>query len=150
MAAAKPQLTSLAMRHAAAVAAVAGIAAACGGESDSGARTATQADRRAPVPAAVERYVHTTFHRLPRSCGRGRADRRRLDATTARFITLYRRYPFERFGMRIDDEDGTMLSAILVLRDELSRCSPRHAALVDPVLPASVRRALRPLNAAGR
>ncbi len=101
------------------------------------------------MPADAERYVHETFHRLARSCGRGRADRRRLDATTERFIELYRRYPADRFRMRIDDESGTMLSAILVLRDELARCSPRHAAKIDPVVPPRVRRALRPLPPVG-
>lgn len=94
--------------------------------------------------------MHETFHRLPRSCARGRADRQRLDVTTAKFIELYRRYPADRFQMTIDDESGTMFSAILVLRDELSRCSPRHAALIDPILPARVRRALRPLRTDGR
>lgn len=138
------------MSRAAAAAVVAATAAGCGGASDSGARTATLADRRTAVPDDVERYVHDTFHRFPRSCAPGRADRRRLDATTAKFIRLYRRYPYDRFRMTIDDESGTMLSAILVLRDELSRCSPRHAASVDPVLPASVRRALRPLKTTGR
>lgn len=138
------------MSRCAVAAVVAATAAGCGGASDSGARRATPADRLASVPGDVERYVHETFHRLPRSCARGRADRRRLDATTAKFIKLYRRYPYDRFGMTIDDESGTMLSASLVLRDELSRCSPRHAAAIDPILPASVRRALRPLNTTGR
>ena len=138
------------MIRAAVVAVVAATAAGCGGARDSGARPATPPDPRASVPGDVERYVHQTLHRLPRSCARGRADRRRLDATTAKFIELYRRYPYDRFRMTIDDESGTMLSASLVLRDELSRCSPRHAAAIDPILPASVRRALRPLNTTGR
>lgn len=47
--------------------------------------------------------------------------------------------------MRIDDERGTMLSAILVVRLELSRCSPRHAARIDAVLPSKVRAGLAPL-----
>lgn len=89
--------------------------------------------------------MHRTFHRLPGFCGRGRTDRGRIDTATTRFLELYRRYPAERFRMRIDDESGTMLSAILVLRDELSRCSPRNAARIDPILPPRVRDALRPL-----
>ena len=119
--------------------------AACGGGAPSAQPAATQPDRRAALPAQDALYVHRTFHRLPRFCGPGRADRRRLDATTTRFIELFRRYPAERYAFRIDDESGTTLSAILVLRDELSRCSPRHAARIDPVLPATIRRALRPL-----
>ena len=142
MAAAKPQLT----RAALAAAAVA-VVAACGEEARGPSHP--PAERRVAMPADAERYVHRTFHRLPRSCARGRADRRRLDATTARFVELYRRYPADRFGMRIDDESGTMLSATLVLRKELARCSPRHAARIDPVLPPRLRRALRPLGADG-
>lgn len=101
------------------------------------------------VPRDVEDYVHETFHRLPSSCARGRSDGARLDATTAKFIALYRRFG-DRFRMTIDDESGSMLSATLVLRDEFSRCSPRHAAEIDSVLPSSVRRALRPLRSPGR
>ena len=129
---------------------VAAMAAGCGGTSDSGATPPIPADRRASVPGDVERFVHETFHGLSRRCAPGRADRPRLDVTTAKFVELYRRYPYDRFRMTIDDESGTMLSAILVLRDELSRCSPRHASAIDPVIPASVRRALRPLSNANR
>lgn len=105
-------------------------------------------NRPAAMPRPAVDYVHRTFHRLPRSCAPGRVDRRRLDVTTSRFLDLYRRFPPSRFEFRIDDESGTMLSAVLILRDELSRCSPRHAARIDPVLPQSVRRALRPLRSA--
>ena len=88
--------------------------------------------------------MHQTFHRLDRFCSRRRADERVLDRTTDEFIRLYRRYPAARYGMKIDDEAGTMLSAILVLRYELARCSPEHAAAVDRVLPPSIRRGLTP------
>ena len=126
--------------------AVLGAAAGCGGASDRGGRAVAPADNRTAVPGAVQNYVHQTFHRLPRWCARGRADDARLDATTTTFIAMYRRFPGDRFRMKIDDESGSMLSAILVLRDELARCSPRHAARIDPVLPPTVRRALRPLS----
>lgn len=131
------------------VIAAAAAAAGCGGTIDSGRRTAAPTDPRAPVPRHVEDDVHETFHRLPSSCARGRADGARLDVTTTKFVALYRRFG-DRFRMTIDGESGSMLSAILVLRDELSRCSPRHAAKVDAVLPASVRRALRPIRNTGR
>lgn len=80
----------------------------------------------------------------------GRIDPPRVAATTTRFLALYRRYPADRYRMKIDDEWGSMLSAILVLRDELSRCSPHQASRVDTVLPEKVRRALRPLPAPSR
>ena len=117
---------------------------ACGGDPPRTQGPAAPPDDRAEIPRVDARYVHRTFHRLRRSCGPGRSDRRRLDATTTRFVRLYRRYPAERFRMRIDDESGTMLSAILVLRYELAGCSPDHAARIDAVLPPRVRRALRP------
>lgn len=118
--------------------------AACGGGGATPKREAPREPVAAPRP--VERYVHRTFHRLGRFCSRRRADEGRLDRTTDRFITLYRRYPAPRYTIRIDDEAGTMLSAILVLRQELARCSRRHAAAVDRVLPPNVRRALTPLR----
>lgn len=136
MAAAEPQLRRAAALPALVVA-IAASTAACGGGS--GGSPGVEAppvtpDRRALLPAGETRYIHKTFHELARYCRRGRADKRRLDATTERFIALYRRFPADRFRMAIDDESGTTLSAILVLRYELSTCSPRNAARIDRVL----------------
>ena len=132
----------------AAVLTLTGALVGCGGGRDDAVDgpPPAGADRRAMVPADVERYVHETFHRLDSICNRRRADEPVLERAVERFITLYRRYPADRFRMKIDDETGTTLSAILVLRDELSRCSPRTAAPIDPVLPPRIRRALRPLR----
>lgn len=119
----------------------------CGGGGDDAVEAPpARADRRAPVPDAVERYVHETLHRLDSVCSPRRADEPALEKAVERFVGLYNRYPADRFRMKIDDESGTMLSAILVLRDELSRCSPRTAAPIDAVLPPRIRRALRPLR----
>lgn len=136
-----------------ALAAAATTAAACGGGS--GGSPGVEAppvrpDRRALLPAAEVRYIHATFHGLRRYCRPGRADQRRLDATTDRFIALYRRFPADRFRMAIDDETGTTLSAILVLRYELSTCSPRHAKRIDRVLGPRAPDAARRPPAAGR
>ena len=60
------------------------------------------------------------------------------------FLRYHRRYPPERYRMQIDDEAGTTFSALLVVRDRLRRCSPRWTRAIDRVLPARVRRALRP------
>ena len=147
MAAAKPQLTRVAALTAITVA-ISALATACGG-AETLAKPPPSANHGAVSPDDV-RFVHQTFHRLPRFCGDGRTERDRLDTTTTRFIELYHRYPADRFRTRIDDESGTMLSAILVLRDELSRCGPRHAARIDPILPAQVRRALRDLPSGRR
>lgn len=153
MAVAKPQLSRRAILRAPARGAIAMVVVAvagCGTASEPRAPSQPPADRLRAVPSAVQRYVHATFHGLPRVCSRRHADRPVLDAKTARFIRLYRRYPADRFDMTIDDESGTMLSAILVLRHELATCSPRHAALIDPVLPTRVRGALRALPSTRR
>jgi hypothetical protein len=93
----------------------------------------------------VERQVHRTFHRFDRYCSRRAVNDRALDRRTRDFIGWYGTYPAERYAVQIDDEPGTMLSAILVLRYELSRCSPKHAARIDAVLPRKLLRGLRPL-----
>jgi hypothetical protein len=98
------------------------------------------------MPAGTQRDVHEVFHRLPRSCGRDRADEPMLERTTARFIGLYRRYPADRFRLTVDDESGSMLSVLLVLRAELAACSPDDAATIDRVLPVQIRRGLPPLR----
>lgn len=144
MAAAKPRLTRARPGSALALLAAATVAA-CGGADAPAEPPERTPDRRAALPAEDVRYVHETFHRLPRFCAPGRSDPRRAAAATTRFLELYRRYPADRYRMKIDDESGNMLSAILVLRDELSRCSPRPAARIDTILPEQARRALGPL-----
>jgi hypothetical protein len=143
VAAAQPQLKRRAwVAFTAALAAMS--VSACG---DVGGRQARE--RPARIPAAVEQQVHRTLHRLPRVCSRRRTDVAAIDRITTAFVAWYRRYPADRYEMQIDDERGTMLSAILVLRYELAKCSPRHAARIDPVLPPKVRAGLTPLRARG-
>lgn len=134
----------------AALAAAVAVAGCGGSDREQPVPAAARQPPLASLPPAVQRYVHRTLHRLPRSCSARRADPRVLAPVTRRFVTLYQRYPYDRFGMAYHDESGTMLSAILVLRNELATCSPRHAARIDPVLPPKLRRALRPLPAAAR
>jgi hypothetical protein len=140
VAAAQPQLRR-GGRLAVAAAVVAVAVAACG---DTGERSLPAAPAR--IPAAVQRELHRTLHDLPRVCSRRGSNASALDRITARFVKWYRRYPADRYEMKIDDERGTMLSAILVLRHELARCSPRHAAEIDPVLPPKVRAGLTPVR----
>lgn len=131
--------------HVALVACLAAFLAACGATTsgqDDAAPTAPR-DPRAPIPGDVQRTVHTTLHDLPRLCRRGPTDARALERATRTFIRYYGRYPSRRFRLQIDDESGTMLSALLVLRNELTRCSVRLTDTVDRALPAAIRRALR-------
>lgn len=130
----------------AAALALATLVTGCGATAGAPERTAPPSDPRVPVPIAVQRDVHAMLHRLSRVCGRRRADTEALERTTRAFTRYYRRYPSRRFRLQIDDESGTMLSAILVLRAALARCSPGRAREVDKLLPARIRRALRPLD----
>jgi hypothetical protein len=120
------------------------LVAGCGGTDDRESE-GPPPDSSQPIPPRVQRDVHASLHRLPAICSR-QVDSRALERTTRAFIHYYERYPSHRFRLQVDDERGSMLSAILVLRYELSRCSPRWAKRVDEVLPPRVRRALRPLE----
>jgi len=131
--------------HVASVACLASFLVACGatasGQND--ADPSAPRDPRASIPGDVQRTVHATLHELPRLCRREPADGRALEQATRSFIRYYARYPNQRFRLQIDDESGTMLSALLVLRQELTRCSVRLTEEVDRTLPAGIRRALR-------
>jgi hypothetical protein len=147
--AAEPQLIRWSVAALAAFAI--GVLSGCGQPSESTTRSpAGSAEPTRRVPAEVERQVHQTFHRLNRYCSRRARNVRALDKATRAFIGWYRAYPAKRFAVHIDDEPGTMLSAILVLRYELSRCSPKHAARIDAVLPQKVLPGLRPLPRTSR
>ena len=122
------------------------LLAGCSGAGQPAGTPPTRSAPTEPIPASAQRFVHRTFHALDRSCSGDRDEAARLSAITERFADLYRRYPSERYAMTIDDESATMLSAVLVLRNELRSCSPAHAARLDPLLPEGIRRALTPLS----
>lgn len=140
MAPAEPQLTGRAPRSAL-VAVAAALLSACGNAD----RHPSAPSPRTRIAAPVEHELHATLHALPRVCSRRDSDPAALGRVTGRFIDWYRRYPYDRYEIKIDDESGTMLSAILVLRYELASCSPIHAAKIDAVLPAKIRNGLKPL-----
>lgn len=125
--------------------AVAGLclfAVACSSSDPSSAPPGTQADVRTEIPAHVQRDIHSRLHDLRRICGRD--VRPGAVGRTARvFLRYRRRYPPDRFRLRIDDEGGTTFSALLVVRDRLRRCSPRWTRAIDATLPVRLRRALR-------
>ena len=145
MAAAEPELSrGTAVTVAISAAALLG---GCGQQSERRTRsTPAGGEPTRRVPARVEQSVHRTFHRFERYCSGRAVDTTTLDRTTSDFIEWYRAYPADEYALQIDDEPGTMLSAILVLRYELSRCSPSHAARIDAVLPRQIRRGLRPVG----
>lgn len=98
------------------------------------------------MPLAVQRDVHARLHELARTCRPKAADKAALGRTTTAFTRYYKRYPSRRFRMQIDDEQGTTLSALLVLRHALRRCSPRLARQVDETLPADITKGLPALE----
>lgn len=122
--------------------AIAGIVAAgCGSGSPPPDQGEAQAPhRRAAVPGGVEREVHARLHALPRDCNRGRAGKESLRQTTRSFIRYYRQYPSGRYRLQIDGESGTMLSALLVVREELLTCAPALAREITAVLPRNLQR----------
>lgn len=120
---------------------LAAVVAGCGGGSPAPDRTVNESpEARATVPAPVERAVHAGLHALPRAYRRGSSGRATLRRTTRSFIRYYRQYPSNRYGLRIDDESGTMLSALLVLRQELLGCDRALATEIEAVLPRDLQR----------
>ena len=122
------------------------FAVACGSSEPSSAPPPTPADARAAIPAPVQRDIHSRLHRLPRICGRD-VRPAAVGRTARMFLRYRRRYPPDRFRLRVDDEGGTTFSALLVVRDRLRRCSPRWTRAIDATLPVRLRRALRPPSA---
>ena len=125
-----------------AAAALSLLAVACGSSEPSSAPPPTHAGK-VEIPAGVQRDIHSRLHELPRICGR-RLRRTAVARTARAFLRYQRRYPADRYWLRVDDETGTTFSALLVVRDRLRRCSPRWTEAIDATLPARVRRALRP------
>ena len=115
------------------------FAVACG----SSPPPAPPPDAKADIPAHVQRDIHTRLHELPGICGR-KVRPGAVGRTARAFLRYQRRYPADRYRLRVDDESGTTFSALLVVRDRLRRCSPRWTRAIDATLPARVRRALRP------
>lgn len=123
-----------------------GVAVAVGA---CGAAAQRPPEQPAAIPAAEQRFVHRAFHDLPRVCADRKGRAAALERVTTRFVGLFERYPAEGFELVIDQEGGTMLSAILVLRNELRSCAPAQARRIDTVLPVRIRTALTPLREPG-
>ncbi len=107
----------------------------------------TPPEATASVPRATESAMHEALHRLDRLCRRPEVNGAALRLITTTALDLHRRYPVDRrYTLQIDDEQGTSLSVLLVVRDTLRTCDARQAARIDAVLPNRIRRALRPLD----
>lgn len=102
-------------------------------------------EKAGTAPAIRVQGVHMALHDIGDWCiPQTDADaRRRLRRDTDVILSFARRYPTARF--RIDDETGSVLSLLLVARNELRACSSADAARVDRALPPGVRNGLVPL-----
>lgn len=91
------------------------------------------------APAGRVDEVHRALHAMGRACRTASADRgvdevRRPVAAMLRFA---RDYPDA--GFRVDDESGSTLSLLVVLRNEVQTCDPTLVLAVDELLPAEFR-----------
>lgn len=89
----------------------------------------------AALPARQAAKIHSSLHKLARLCrqrNRQGTEAEGLRHEVVRFITFSRRFPTARF--QIHDESGTMLSALLVVREELSSCDPALVREVEPAI----------------
>lgn len=91
------------------------------------------------APAVEITRVHNALHRIGAQCREAPVAGRqaRIDRAVEEVLSFVRRYPEGRFP--IDDETGTPLSLLLVVRDELRGCAPDSAARVNRALPPRFR-----------
>ncbi len=126
------------------VGALAVVVIGCGAASPPPAPPASPPDTRAPIPAEVQAEIHATLHAVPRFCNVRRPDERGLERRARGLVRYYRRYPSRRFRLRIDDESGSTLSVLLVVRQSLNLCGSPLTESIDRVLPPDISRALTP------
>ncbi|WP_147251713.1 hypothetical protein [Blastococcus sp. TF02-8] len=91
------------------------------------------------VPQADVDEVHRALHGLGDACA-PEASSRSADAIDGHLDVLLefvRRHPAG--GFRIDDEDATSLSLLLVLQEELRACAPSQIPRVEALLPPRFR-----------
>ncbi|GAB4079371.1 hypothetical protein GCU67_15025 [Modestobacter muralis] len=88
------------------------------------------------VPAGDADQVHDALHRVGETCAQ--APETRAPDSPARdvdvIIDFARRHPDGQFD--IDDEQGTALSLLLVVREELQSCDPALVPRVDALIPS--------------
>ena len=94
-----------------------------------------------PVPVPEIEAVHGALHGLGTACAEAPTPagdaHARIDRHVAVLLEFARRYPQARFP--IDDESGTSLSLLLVVRQELEDCDPVHLPEVERLLPPRFR-----------
>lgn len=96
------------------------------------------------VPDGEVSEVHRALHGLGETCAEPESARPEpaVERNVAVILDFVRRHPDGQF--QIDDENGTALSLLLVLQDELRGCAPALLPRVQDQLPADLRRGERP------
>ena len=91
----------------------------------------------APTDEVVQ--VHTALHGLGEACSveTSSGSLETVERHLATLLAFARRYPDGAF--KIDDEDATSLSLLLVLQDELRSCAPSQIPRVQALLPQRFR-----------
>lgn len=98
------------------------------------------------VPDGDVSQVHAALHGLGETCAEDAVSRSQdaVDRDVSAVLDFARRHPDGRF--QIDDENGSSLSLLLVLQDELSTCAPSLLPRVQELIPPQLRRAPGPAS----
>ena len=91
------------------------------------------------VPNTQVRPVHQALHALDRTCRRPVSGRQgqQLRSTLQPLLRFARQHP--NAGFSIDDETGTTMSLLIVIRAELISCAPQYLPRVEALLPEEFR-----------
>ena len=88
--------------------------------------------------------AHRALHALGRACKHPRAERE-LDAVRRPLASMEQfAHDFPSAGFTIDDEPGTTLALLIVLRSELQECEPSLLPGVEVLIPEEYRGSLTP------
>lgn len=95
-----------------------------------------------PTPTAVASTaaaaeVHAALHAIGRRCRVARHPTRAIAAEVGTILQFAARYPNVSFS--IDDEKGTTLALLFVVRDAVGRCAPSLVAKVQAAMPPQYR-----------
>jgi hypothetical protein len=91
------------------------------------------------IPEGEVQVMHRALHGVGETCAQAAPARSQatLDRDVTVLLDFARRHPQGQFA--IDDETGTSLSLLLVLRQDLGTCDPAAVPLVESLLPPSFR-----------
>jgi hypothetical protein len=91
------------------------------------------------VPEDEVQVMHRALHSVGETCARAAPARSQatLDRDVTVLLDFARRHPEGQFA--IDDETGTSLSLLLVLRQDLGTCDPTALPVIESLLPPSFR-----------